>query len=173
MLERLKRKYETPVNTCLSRWLNPAGAKIGVIALASTEPAIQEACFLLAAKASRSTHYASGRIPMSSKIGDFIRQHERNYVVEMNRDGQLHQLLTLEFAQDGNEAQIYRIYGWPAMTARFVSDAIQAMEENNMTEQITGSRTGVNLVGLSKTDYRGNPAHFARAAGTTRSPARS
>src|SRR3989337_2295086 len=36
-------------------------------------------------------------VPFVKEIGAFIRQHKRCYVVEMNRDGQLHQLLTLEY----------------------------------------------------------------------------
>jgi 2-oxoglutarate ferredoxin oxidoreductase subunit alpha len=35
-------------------------------------------------------------LPIGKEVVDFIRDHKRIYVVEMNRDGQLHQLLSLE-----------------------------------------------------------------------------
>ena len=90
----MKRKYETARKYVPEPVIEAQeGAKIGVIAFGSTEPAIQEACFLLAEQGIKIDFLRVRAIPFSSQVGDFIRQHERNYVVEMNRDGQLHQLL--------------------------------------------------------------------------------
>lgn len=33
--------------------------------------------------------------PFTAEVDEFVREHEQLYVVEMNRDGQLHQLLSL------------------------------------------------------------------------------
>jgi 2-oxoglutarate ferredoxin oxidoreductase subunit alpha len=130
MLERLKRKYETARKYVPEPVVETqAGAKIGVIAFGSTEPAIQEACFLLAEKGVLIDSMRVRAVPFSSQIGDFIRQHERNYVVEMNRDGQLQQLLTLEFASDAMKLHSIAYTDGLPMTARFVSEAILAMEE--------------------------------------------
>jgi 2-oxoglutarate ferredoxin oxidoreductase subunit alpha len=38
-------------------------------------------------------------IPFTQEVHDFIHAHERNYVVELNRDGQMHQLLRLEYPE--------------------------------------------------------------------------
>jgi 2-oxoglutarate ferredoxin oxidoreductase subunit alpha len=95
-LDRLKKKFET------ARGLLPLpviekmeAAKIGIIAFGSTDPAVQEARYYLA-EAGIPTDYLRVRaIPFSPQVADFIRQHQRTYIVELIRDGQLHQLLTL------------------------------------------------------------------------------
>jgi 2-oxoglutarate ferredoxin oxidoreductase subunit alpha len=105
------------------------GAHIGVIAFGSTEPAIQEACLLLAERGIKIDFLRVRAIPFSSQVGDFIRQHVQCYVVEMNRDGQLHQLLCLEYLQDANRLKSIAYTDGLPMTARFVSDTILALEE--------------------------------------------
>jgi hypothetical protein len=47
----------------------------------------------------------------------------------MNRDGQLHQLLSLEYPQDTAKLKSIAYTDGLPMTARFVSNAILAMEE--------------------------------------------
>ena len=69
-------------------------------------------------------------VPFTEEVEVFIRQHERCYVVEMNRDGQLQQLLTLEYP--GQALKLISIAytdGLP-MTARLVRQAILDKEEN-------------------------------------------
>ena len=41
-------------------------------------------------------HLRVRSLPAASELIDFVHAHERNYVVELNRDGQLHQILSLE-----------------------------------------------------------------------------
>ena len=130
LLERLKRKYEAARKYVPEPVIEAqAGAKIGVIAFGSTEPAIQEACFQLAEQGIKIDFLRVRAIPISGQVGDFIRKHERNYVVEMNRDGQLHQLLSLEYPQETLKLKSIAYTDGLPMTARFVSNAIQAMEE--------------------------------------------
>ena len=63
-------------------------------------------------------------VPFAAEIGDFIRKHEHNYVVELNRDGQLHQLLTLEYPDLAMRLiSIAYTDGLP-LTARLVGEAI-------------------------------------------------
>jgi 2-oxoglutarate ferredoxin oxidoreductase subunit alpha len=63
-------------------------------------------------------------------VEEFIDNHDRIYVVEMNRDGQLHQLLRLDY-WDKCVKMISLAYldGLP-LTARWIEDAIQAKEMN-------------------------------------------
>jgi len=37
------------------------------------------------------------RLPISNEVGEFIQSHECNYVLELNQDGQLHQILIMAF----------------------------------------------------------------------------
>ena len=61
--------------------------------------------------------------------GGFIRQHEQNYVVEMNRDGQLSQLLTMDFPDVAYKLQkIAHMDGLP-LPAKWVKKQIASREE--------------------------------------------
>ena len=67
-------------------------------------------------------------IPFSDKVREFIETHEHNYVVEMNRDGQLYQLLLVEYPQLADKlASIAFNDGLPA-TAKWVKESILAKE---------------------------------------------
>lgn len=72
------------------------GAKIGVIAFGSTDPAISEACDYLGAEGVPVDYLRLLALPISEEVNEFVESHERVYVVEMNRDGQLCQILTIE-----------------------------------------------------------------------------
>ncbi len=99
MMDRLKRKYHTarqhvpgPVIRSME------GADIGLIAFGSTEQALLEARHQLLARHGIKTDLMRVRaLPFNDEVSNFIHNHAQNYVVELNRDGQLHQLLTLEY----------------------------------------------------------------------------
>jgi 2-oxoglutarate ferredoxin oxidoreductase subunit alpha len=130
LLARLKQKYET------ARTLVPGpkvermdGAEVGIIAFGSTEPAINEARDQLA-RGGISTDFLRVRaVPFSQEVSDFVETHRRSYVVEMNRDGQLHQLLTIDYpAQATRLVSLAHTDGLP-LTARRVVDAVMKHEE--------------------------------------------
>jgi len=98
MMERLKRKYDTaiqyipgPVIDCIDC------AEVGLIGFGSTEQAIHEARHQLSKMGVKTDFVRVRAIPFADEVGEFIRGHARNYVVELNRDGQLHQLLCLKY----------------------------------------------------------------------------
>ncbi len=69
-------------------------------------------------------------MPFTDEVGEFIRSYDRCYVVEMNRDGQMQQLLTLAYPEYATRlVSIAYTDGLP-LTARRVADAILAKEEN-------------------------------------------
>jgi 2-oxoglutarate ferredoxin oxidoreductase subunit alpha len=129
LLERLKKKYEG------ARDFVPApaiermkGAEIGIIAFGSTEPAIQEARAQLAQSGIPTDFMRVRALPFTSDVGEFMVDHRVNYVFEMNRDGQLNQLLTLEHPERcHNLSSIAYTDGLPP-TARQVREAILAQE---------------------------------------------
>ena len=130
LLDRLKKKYE------LGRQYMPKpaidtikGAKIGIIAFGSTEPAIQEARDQLLAKDIKTDFMRIKAVPFTSEVQEFIQKHERLYVVEMNRDGQMHQLLSLEYPQQVTKIiSLAHTDGLP-LTARRVRESILAKED--------------------------------------------
>jgi 2-oxoglutarate ferredoxin oxidoreductase subunit alpha len=129
LLERLKHKYETARQYVPRPVIHKMeGAEVGIIAFGSTEPAVEEARFLLSQKGIPTDFLRLRAIPFTSEIEEFIRTHPRVYVIELNRDGQLHQLLTLEAPRWAlNLRSLAYTDGLP-LTARYVSSAIMDEE---------------------------------------------
>jgi 2-oxoglutarate ferredoxin oxidoreductase subunit alpha len=130
VLERLKRKFE------FARSLVPEpvidqipDAKIGIIAFGSTEPAIKEARQQLLKKGIKTDFLRVRAVPFTNHIAKFLEDHERIYVIEMNRDGQLHQLLRLDYPEFTSRLiSLAHTDGLP-LTARRAMEAILEKEE--------------------------------------------
>jgi 2-oxoglutarate/2-oxoacid ferredoxin oxidoreductase subunit alpha len=129
-MARLQRKFNT------ARGLVPApvfermeGAEVGIIAFGTTTDAILEARHHLA-KAGINTDFMRIRsLPFPEAVGEFVRSHRTNYVVELNRDGQMHQLLSLELPDSvPNLVSLAHLDGMP-LTAEWVEAAVKAEEE--------------------------------------------
>jgi 2-oxoglutarate ferredoxin oxidoreductase subunit alpha len=129
LLTRLKQKYQNAGEVVPAPVVDTIeGAQIGVIAFGSTEPAIKEARHQLAEAGIKTDFMRVRAVPFTHEVKDFVHQHTRTYVVEMNRDGQLHQLLTLEYPDRAmNMISVAYTDGLP-MTARRVRETIKAEE---------------------------------------------
>ena len=130
LLDRLKKKIE------LSRaflpqpvFRNIPDAEIGLIAMGSTEPAVIEAQDMLAKAGIPADFMRIRALPFSEQVRKFIQSHQRNYVFELNRDGQLHQLLVMENCDLGRKmiSSAY-IDGLP-MTAKWIVNAVCGKEQ--------------------------------------------
>ncbi len=129
LLARLKTKY-LAARTIVPRPVleTMEGAEIGIIAFGSTESAIQEARAHLLKSGIPTDFMRIRAIPFTEEVGDFMVSHRVNYVFEMNRDGQLNQLLTLEHPERcHNVISIAYTDGLPP-TARQVREAILTEE---------------------------------------------
>ncbi len=103
-------------------------AEIGLIGFGTTDEAIREAQDQLAAAGIPADYLRVRGIPFAQAVYDFIRAHERVYVVELNRDGQLHQLLTINLPQEATKmVSVAHLDGLP-MTARWVREQIMDRE---------------------------------------------
>jgi 2-oxoglutarate ferredoxin oxidoreductase subunit alpha len=101
MTQRLKKKYETARKHVPAPVLHKLpGAKAGILAFGSTESAVLEAQHDLAANHDLKADFMRVRaIPLTQDVRTFVETHEPVFVVEMNRDGQMAQLLTLEYPE--------------------------------------------------------------------------
>ena len=73
------------------------GSEIGIIAYGTTHHAIGECRDQLRAEQGIETDYLRIRaLPLAPAVRDFLATHERIYVVEQNRDGQMASILTLD-----------------------------------------------------------------------------
>ena len=63
--------------------------------------------------------------PFPQSVSDFIAAHDKVFVVEQNRDAQMHSMLVNEL--DINPAQMVRVlhYDGTPITARFIANAIR------------------------------------------------
>ena len=89
-MDRLARKLETARHELPKPVIDEAGRKVGLIAFGSTHAAVVEA------RESVDVDYLRVRaLPLSDDVVRFVSRHERVYVVEQNRDGQLYDLVRL------------------------------------------------------------------------------
>ncbi len=128
-MERLGRKFET------ARKLAPApiedrveGAEIGFIGYGSTDPAIVEARSRLAAKGTKTSYLRLRALPLSDSVESFVRAHDRVYVVELNTDAQMTQLVRLDTPElAGRVFPLNHNDGLP-LTARWITETLEKME---------------------------------------------
>jgi 2-oxoglutarate ferredoxin oxidoreductase subunit alpha len=98
VLERLKKKHKTAKQYVPAPILHETrGAKIGIIAYGSTESAVQEARAQLAATGLKSSLMRVRALPFSKEVDNFLEKYDQIVVVEMNRDGQMYQLLCVDY----------------------------------------------------------------------------
>jgi 2-oxoglutarate ferredoxin oxidoreductase subunit alpha len=97
-LSRLARKFET-AKTLVPRPVVDLDedAPVGIIAFGSSHFAVEEARDQLRETAGLATSYLRLRAyPFTPELDDFLRRHERVYVVEQNRDAQMLKLLLMD-----------------------------------------------------------------------------
>jgi 2-oxoglutarate/2-oxoacid ferredoxin oxidoreductase subunit alpha len=100
-MDRLARKFETARNALPAAVVDESTrSAIGLIAFGSTHAAVLEAREALAA-AGRPVDYLRVRaLPLSDEVAAFVSRHERVYVVEQNRDGQVYDIVRLALPAD-------------------------------------------------------------------------
>ena len=130
LLTRLKEKHNAGRSLVPESVIeNLDGSEIGVIGYGSTEPAIREARDQLAENGIMIDFLRVRSLPFTRDVGEFLRCHRANYVIEMNRDGQLMQLLLLDNPDLANRIVSLAYFDGLPMTARYVRKAILAAEE--------------------------------------------
>ncbi len=72
------------------------GAKNGIIAFGSVDAALREALDYLKADGIKLNYLRLRSLPAADEVVQFIQSHQKVYVLENNRDGQMHQILSLE-----------------------------------------------------------------------------
>lgn len=130
VLDRLEKKFQNAVNyTPKPEIAKMDGARVGIIAYGSTEPAVEEARVYLK-EAGLATDFLRIRsIPFHAEVRDFIADHDQVFVVEINRDGQMKQILTLFAPELATKlVKVAHTDGLP-LTARWIKDEILVKEE--------------------------------------------
>ncbi len=96
--DRIKRKFikalEIDPNPVLER---DNQGTIGFISYGSSHFGTEEACDILKADEKKVDYLRVRSLPFQDEVKNFIQKHERIYVIEANRDGQMAQILMLNF----------------------------------------------------------------------------
>ena len=129
-LDRLTKKHET------ARTLVPkpvvdqaADASIGLISYGSNDPAIREARDILRKEDNLETNYLRLRaLPLETTTKTFVEQHDRIYVLELNQDGQMHQLIQHYLPEHAEKIHSIRICDGLPMSTDFVVDTLRQTE---------------------------------------------
>ncbi|MGH2536215.1 MAG: 2-oxoacid:acceptor oxidoreductase subunit alpha [Candidatus Promineifilaceae bacterium] len=131
-MARLARKFETARRLVPGPILDePARAEFGIISYGTSLPAIEEARSRLAAEGVPTSFMRLRALPTSDEVRAFTERYPRHYVVELNRDGQMHQILSLEMPDLATRLVSLAYMDGMPLTARWLVEAIQAHEEES------------------------------------------
>ena len=126
-MERLQRKFLTAAELVPQPVLRPAAqpTRVGVIHFGSTSAAMNEALDVLD---DEDVHIDAMRLrafPFPKSVREFIAAHDKVFVVEQNRDGQMYSLLVNEL--DIDPARLLRVlhFDGTPINARFIAAAIR------------------------------------------------
>ena len=131
LMERLARKFDT------ARTMVPAPdmvqngkSKIGLIAYGSSDFAVRESRDQLKKEYGLETDYMRLRaFPFSPEVHAFVAAHQRVYVIEQNRDGQMLSLLKLDLpAEHVTRLRSIRYFDGLPLDARTVTDKLVLQE---------------------------------------------
>jgi len=130
-MDRLARKLQTARTAVPEPIVDAAaGSTIGLIAYGTTHHAVVEARDLLREKGVVVDYLRLRALPLAPSIGEFVRQHERVYVIEQNRDGQMYDLLRLDLpAELAGRLRSIRHYDGQPIPAEAITRPLLELEE--------------------------------------------
>jgi 2-oxoglutarate ferredoxin oxidoreductase subunit alpha len=128
-MDRILRKFETASKLVPGPVIDEVdGAEIGIIAYGTTDYAVQEARDRLAAEGIETSYMRLRALPINEAVSAFIDKYDRTYVVELNRDGQMHSILVMENPELATKLESIAYLDGMPLTARRVLEAIKAKE---------------------------------------------
>ena len=128
-MDRLTHKLETARGELPAPVLDESSkSSVGLIAFGSTHAAVVEAREALAAAGSPVDYLRLRALPLSDEVTAFVRRHERVYVIEQNRDGQVYDIVRLALPPElvGRVHSIRHYNGQPIPAAAIIEPLQQA-----------------------------------------------
>ena len=129
-MDRIQRKFET------ARKLVPgpvvdetADADFGIIAYGTSRAAIEEARDRLADESIKTSFMRLRALPINDEVKEFVARHDKVYVIELNRDGQMHAILQTEMPEMAAKLHSLAFMDGMPLTARWVVEAIEASNQ--------------------------------------------
>lgn len=129
-MARLGRKFETARTIVPQPGVEQvAGADIAIISYGSAHPAVEETRWRLERNHGVKTSYLRIKaLPLADSIKDFVAAHKHVYVVELNTDAQMYQLLRLHVGDLQNKLVAANWGDGLPLTARWMTNFIMEKE---------------------------------------------
>jgi len=126
-MERLLKKFKTAATLVPQPIIRnaPLTTRLGVIYFGSTSSAMREALDVLETNGVYLDGLRLLAFPFPQSVPDFIAAHDKVFVVEQNRDGQMQSMLVNELEIDPAKLVKVLHYDGTPITARFIVDAIR------------------------------------------------
>lgn len=131
-MARLGRKFETarglvptPIEERVER------AEVAIISYGSADPAVEEARARLAKAGVKTSYLRVRALPLAESVTDFIAAHPRVYVVELNTDAQMCQLVRLHAPELAGRVRPCNHSDGLPLTARWITEAVLRLENKS------------------------------------------
>lgn len=130
IFKRIANKFETGKQFLPKAVVDESqSASLGIIASGSADPAVQEARDLLASQGIKTNYLRIRSLPFDTEVEEFLKKHEKLVVLDINRDGQLNQLLTMTYPYYAEKTtSLAHLDGLP-LNAKWVESQIQSLME--------------------------------------------
>jgi len=128
--KRLAKKYETAQKYVPKPVFQlESNAEFAILAFGSSELAIDEARDQLREKGTYTNFCRVRALPFTEEIKNFVKENSTIFVIEMNRDGQMCQLLQMTYPEYATcFVKLCHLDGLP-LTAKWICEAMQSREE--------------------------------------------
>jgi 2-oxoglutarate ferredoxin oxidoreductase subunit alpha len=143
VLDRLAKKFATAATAVPApEFHRQKGATTGIVSIGGCHAAVLEAVDRLADAGVPCDYMRVRAFPFDARVLDFLKSHDRIFVVEQNRDAQLRSLLTIETGFPRDSMTPVLDYGGLPLTAQVVVDAITSAVGSPKAEG-RGPRAGI------------------------------
>ena len=127
VVDQLTRKHQSAAKVVPQPEIQARpGAKLGLVAYGSSDTAMGEALAELAARGVVVDYMRIKAFPFSGVVEEFLLSHERNFIIEQNRDGQLRMLLVNETSVPKDKLESVLYYGGIPLSAHHIVDGVTA-----------------------------------------------
>jgi len=169
-MERLARKHETARKYMPKPVIHKKkGATVGIIGFGSTESAILEAVDQLDIRHGIKADFMRVRaLPFTEEVAKFVENYDQVFVVEMNRDGQLNQILTIEYPQHAMQFKSVSFGDGMPASAKWVREGILAKYDAGIDGAKKKAKSAAGKTKSNKAAASSNKV----AAKTKKSPAK-
>ena len=130
VVDRLARKVDSAADFVPAPIIRRVdSAKVGLVTIGGCHAAATEAMDRLAEQGALVDFMRVRGFPFPASVKEFLEQHETNYIVEQNRDGQLRHLLAVETGVAHDKLRSIRHYSGFPMSAHHIIAGVTEQAE--------------------------------------------